>query len=186
MPAAERDAPRGRRHASVLAEQVHPAFAALQALRRGRIHSRRRATSSRASTLPAGPAYYELRVREQTTTDARRADEIHEIGLREVARIRAEMDAGDRRDRLQGHVPRVPRSSSAAIRSSSSRRPRRACAAYRDIAKRADAELPKLFAELPRLPYGIRAMEAYEGDNADHYSPRRARRQPRRASSRPT
>jgi hypothetical protein len=42
--------------------------------------------------------------------------------------------------------------------------------AYRDIAKRADAELPKLFAELPRTPYGIRAMEAYEGDNADHYS----------------
>jgi uncharacterized protein (DUF885 family) len=43
--------------------------------------------------------------------------------------------------------------------------------AYRDIAKRADAELPKLFATLPRLPYGVRAMEAYEGDNADHYSP---------------
>jgi uncharacterized protein (DUF885 family) len=39
------------------------------------------------------------------------------------------------------------------------------------MGKRADAELPKLFAELPRLPYGIRAMESYEGDNADHYSP---------------
>jgi uncharacterized protein (DUF885 family) len=42
--------------------------------------------------------------------------------------------------------------------------------AYRDIAKRADAELPKLFAELPRMPYGIRAMEAFEGDNSDYYS----------------
>jgi uncharacterized protein (DUF885 family) len=42
---------------------------------------------------------------------------------------------------------------------------------YRDIAKRADAELPKLFAVLPRLPYGIRPMEAYEGDNAEHYTP---------------
>jgi uncharacterized protein (DUF885 family) len=31
-------------------------------------------------------------------------------------------------------------------------------------------ELPKLFAELPRLPYGIRAMDVTEGDNADHYS----------------
>jgi uncharacterized protein (DUF885 family) len=41
---------------------------------------------------------------------------------------------------------------------------------YRDIAKRADAELPRLFAELPRLPYGIRPMEAYEGDNAEHYT----------------
>jgi len=41
---------------------------------------------------------------------------------------------------------------------------------YRAIAKRADAELPRLFAELPRLPYGIRPMEPYEGDNAEHYS----------------
>jgi len=41
---------------------------------------------------------------------------------------------------------------------------------YRDIGKRADAQLPKLFAELPRLPYGIRPMDASEGDNADHYS----------------
>jgi uncharacterized protein (DUF885 family) len=43
--------------------------------------------------------------------------------------------------------------------------------AYRDIAKRVDAELPKLFFELPRLPYGVRAMEANAGDNADHYIP---------------
>src|SRR6185437_2101884 len=43
-------------------------------------------------------------------------------------------------------------------------------AAYRDIAKRADAEQPKLFAELPRLTYGIRAMEPFEGDNAEHYT----------------
>jgi len=42
--------------------------------------------------------------------------------------------------------------------------------AYRDMAKRADAELPRFFAELPRLPYGIRAMDAHEGDNSDHYS----------------
>jgi uncharacterized protein (DUF885 family) len=42
---------------------------------------------------------------------------------------------------------------------------------YRDIAKRADAELPRLFAELPRLPYGIRAMDASLGDKAETYSP---------------
>jgi uncharacterized protein (DUF885 family) len=29
----------------------------------------------------------------------------------------------------------------------------------------------KLFAVLPRLPYGVRVMEPYEGDNADHYTP---------------
>ena len=49
-------------------------------------------------------------------------------------------------------------------------RPEDRLRAYRDIAKRADAELPKLFAELPRMPYGIRAMEEFEGDNSDYYS----------------
>jgi uncharacterized protein (DUF885 family) len=44
-------------------------------------------------------------------------------------------------------------------------------AGYRDIAKRADAELPKLFAQLPRQTYGIRAMLPEEGDNAEHYVP---------------
>ena len=43
-------------------------------------------------------------------------------------------------------------------------------AGYRDIAKRADAELPKLFAQLPRQPYGIRAMRPEEGDNSEHYT----------------
>jgi uncharacterized protein (DUF885 family) len=43
--------------------------------------------------------------------------------------------------------------------------------AKRDLAKRVDAQLPNMFAELTRLPYGIRAMEAFEGDNAEHYTP---------------
>jgi len=33
--------------------------------------------------------------------------------------------------------------------------------AYRDISKRADAELPKLFGRLPRLPYGVVPVPAY-------------------------
>jgi uncharacterized protein (DUF885 family) len=44
-------------------------------------------------------------------------------------------------------------------------------AGYRDIAKRADAALPALFAELPRQTYGIRAMPLEEGNNAERYIP---------------
>ena len=43
--------------------------------------------------------------------------------------------------------------------------------ALRAIAKRIDPQLPGLFAELPRLPYGIRAMQPEEGDNPPHYTP---------------
>jgi len=41
-----------------------------------------------------------------------------------------------------------------------------------DIAKRVDPELPKLFAELPRSPYGIRPIPPYQGEGtAEYYSP---------------
>ena len=42
---------------------------------------------------------------------------------------------------------------------------------FRDIAKRVDPELPKLFAELPRTPYGIREIPAFRGETAAHYTP---------------
>lgn len=43
-------------------------------------------------SLPNGKAYYEMRLREMTTLDMS-AEEIHQIGLSEVERIRSEMEA---------------------------------------------------------------------------------------------
>ncbi len=43
--------------------------------------------------------------------------------------------------------------------------------AFRDIAKRVDPELPKLFVELPRMPYGIREIPAFRGQTSEHYTP---------------
>lgn len=40
---------------------------------------------------------------------------------------------------------------------------------YRDIAKRIDAEMPRLFSELPRAPYGVRAMPSFQGPDAAEY-----------------
>jgi uncharacterized protein (DUF885 family) len=96
--------------------------------------------------------------------------EIHETGKREVARIRAAMNEVIASTGFKGTFPEflefLKTDSRFFFKTPESR-----LMAYRDIGKRADAELPKLFATLPRLPYGIRAMEAYEGDNSDHYSP---------------
>ena len=125
-------------------------------------------TTLAASNLPGGSAYYQLMVAKQTTTTMT-PKEIHALGLREVARIDAEITAVIARTGFKG--------SRAAFTTFTNTDPQflftsseKMLAAYRDIAKRADAELPHLFAELPRTPYGIRAMEAYEGDNAEHYS----------------
>jgi uncharacterized protein (DUF885 family) len=97
------------------------------------------------------------------------AEAVHAVGLAEVARIRAEMDAVIVKTGFSGSFAEF----NAFVHKDRQfffTRPEERLRAYRDIAKRADAELPRLFAELPRMPYGIRPMEAYEGDNSDHYS----------------
>jgi uncharacterized protein (DUF885 family) len=170
MPASVGDADRERLRAAglkVVREVVIPAFADLKSFVQTRYLPAARSELG-ASTLPGGPAFYQLMIRQNTTTDMS-AREIHELGLREVARINLEMDAVMRRSGFKG-----TRSEFQTFINNDAQfhftRAEDLLAKYRDIAKRADAELPRLFAELPRLPYGIRAMEAYEGDNAEHYT----------------
>jgi len=122
-----------------------------------------------ASTLPGGAAYYALQVQEKTTTTLT-PDEIHRMGLAEVARIRKAKDEVIATTDFKGTFAEFLKFINTDPRFTF-KTPEARLAAYRDIAKRVDAELPRLFAELPRLPYGIRAMEAFEGDNSDHYSP---------------
>ncbi|QJR13752.1 DUF885 domain-containing protein [Usitatibacter palustris] len=150
-----------------LGEKVNPAFAAFLAFFEKEYLPKAREDIA-ASTLPGGKAFYAHAVKTQTTTDLT-PEQIHKIGLGEVARIRGEMDKVIASTGFKGTFaeflvflrsdPRFYYTKSEDL-----------IAGYRDIAKRADAELPKFFAELPRLPYGIRPMEAHEGDNADHYS----------------
>ena len=160
----ERLAAAGRR---VLAEQVHPAFAALKRFVESDYLPACR-NEPGASSLPGGSAYYAHLMRSQTTATLG-ADEVHAIGLAEVARIRAEMDRVIAATGFKGSFAEFN-----AFLQKDPRffftKPEERLRAYRDIAKRADAELPRLFAELPRMPYGIQPMEEYEGDNSDHYS----------------
>ncbi|MEO6407265.1 MAG: DUF885 domain-containing protein [Burkholderiaceae bacterium] len=118
---------------------------------------------------PGGAATYAQRVRSSTTTDLSPA-QIHAIGLREVMRLRGEIDQVMRDMAWPGdfasftrHLNTDPKyflpSGEALL------------AAYRDIGKRLDPELPRLFVELPRAPWGVRAMPADVGpDAAEYYS----------------
>jgi uncharacterized protein (DUF885 family) len=168
-----RDVPEGerarlaRQGQELLARKVHPAFAALRQFVESEYLPLAR-KSLAATMLPEGRRYYDVRVRRMTTTSMK-AEEIHQLGLAEVARIRAEMDKVIASTGHKGTFAEFVRFVNTDPRFFFTTAGER-LAAYRDIAKRADAELPKLFAELPRAPYGIRPMEAYEGDNADNYS----------------
>ena len=170
FPAAVPQAERDRLQAAgqrVLSERVHPAFGRLKVFVETEYLPACRDKLG-ASTLPGGPAYYAHLMRSQTTTTLG-ADEVHAIGLTEVARIRAEMDRVIAATGFKGGFTEFK----AFLHNDPQfffTKPEERLRAYRDVGKRADAELPKLFAELPRMPYGIRAMEAFEGDNSDYYS----------------
>jgi uncharacterized protein (DUF885 family) len=130
-----------------------------------------------ASEYPDGAAFYDYMLGLMTTTDLT-AGEIHEIGLSEVARIRAEMMGTIRRSDFMetregkgasGDDERLFRAFLEYLRTNErfyAESPEELLAAYRDVAKRADAWMPRLFKTLPRLPYGVREMPAFMAPSA--------------------
>jgi uncharacterized protein (DUF885 family) len=105
-----------------------------------------------------GQEIYQSFIRNSTTTRLT-ASEVHQIGLREMARIESEM-AGIRKE-LQ--FTGSPREFDEKVLQSEKFRfhtEEEILAHGRDIAKRIDPELPKLFKNLPRMPYGVRAIPA--------------------------
>ena len=116
-----------------------------------------------ASDLPDGEAYYADQVRWFTTLDVT-PQEVHEIGLGEVARIRAEMAEVIRETGFGGSYaefldflrtdPRFyPKTAQELLER----------AAW--IAKTMDGKLPSLFATLPRVPYTVEPVP-------DHMAPK--------------
>lgn len=167
IPAAEQAVLRARAQ-QVIAEQVLPAQRRLREFVAGSYAAAAPAAGNLA-LYPGGAAVYAALVRRQTTTELTPA-QIHATGLREVARLRGEIEQVMREMSWTGdfasfvhHLNTDPKyfypSGEALL------------AGYRDIGKRVDAELPRLFAELPRAPWGVRAMPAADGpDAAENYS----------------
>jgi len=109
--------------------------------------------------LPDGAAWYAYRVRQFTTTSLS-PDQIHALGLREVKRIRALMDSVIAATGFKGSFAdfaRFLRTDPQFFYDDSASLVR----AYRDIAKRADPGLIKLFGRLPRLPYGVTTVPSF-------------------------
>ena len=116
-------------------------------------------TSIAARDLPNGEAWYKHNVAVRTTTELS-PQEIHEIGLSEVKRIRAEMDQVIESTGFEGSFEEFLhflRTDPQFYHSSAEDLMRE----YRDIAKRADPELTKVFGHLPRTPYGVIEVPSY-------------------------
>ena len=116
---------------------------------------------------PDGVRVYEYLVRSRTTTSLS-AKEVHELGLREMAIIRAEMEGVMRDVKFQGDFAQFVHYLNTDPKFYFTQG-EDLLTAYRAVGKRIDAELPRFFAELPRMPYGVRAMPAYRGPGAAEY-----------------
>lgn len=121
---------------------------------------------------PQGADFYRERIAFHTTSTELTADQIHEIGLREVERIRGEMLAIKDKVGFAGTLqefftylrtdPKFYYKTSQELFD-----------AYAVIAKRIDPELPRLFGHLPRTPYGVRPIPDTSAPNTTtaYYQP---------------
>ena len=109
--------------------------------------------------FPDGEAFYAQRCREFTTTDLT-PKEIHEIGLSEVKRIRAQMVRIIRSLKFSGGFSDFL----ADLRSNPKfyfENPNDLLVAYREVCMRINPQLVKMFRKLPRVPYGIEPIPAH-------------------------
>ncbi len=157
VPAAERERLTAAYRARI-AEDVLPAYRRLRDFVRDEYLPRCRDTVG-WSALPDGRAWYAFRVKEATTTDLA-PDEIHEIGLGEVARIRAEMERVKEQVGFQGDLPAFFKSLREDPRFYYTD-PEALLAGYRDLQKRVNEGLPRDFDVFPRADYEVRPVEAF-------------------------
>ncbi len=116
------------------------------------------------SALPDGESWYRFLTATMTTTPLT-PDEIHELGLSEVARIRAEMDQVKDQVGFKGDLPaffKQLETDPAFYYTSAAD----LLQGYRDLKSRIDAAIPKLFAKLPAIDYEVREVESFRAQSA--------------------
>jgi uncharacterized protein (DUF885 family) len=162
IPAADRERLQAEA-VRVFESQVAPALRKLRAYLAGTYVPGAREPIA-MSDLPNGKAWYAYRLRTATTTDLT-PEQIHQLGLSEVRRIRKQMDELIASTGFKGSFEEF-----CTFLRTDPRffydKPEDLVAGYRDIAKRIDPELVKLFGRLPRLPYGVTAMEGSAAKSA--------------------
>ncbi|MEM9618757.1 MAG: DUF885 domain-containing protein [Pseudomonadota bacterium] len=142
----------------VLTNDVIPAFSNLLAFMRDEYMPGARDTLG-AINLPNGEEYYAALVRFYTTLDDATPDAIHELGLKEVARIRAEMNDVIKETGFKGDFPAFLE----FLRTDEqfyARTPQGLLDRAAWIAKDIDGRLPAYFNKMPRQPYSVEPVPA--------------------------
>jgi uncharacterized protein (DUF885 family) len=123
-------------------------------------------TTLAATSLPGGKKRYEFDIYARTTTHMS-AEEIHQLGLREMDRIEGELTAVARsagfadlasfRASLKTNPKYIPTSAEHILDD------------YRRYLAQMQPKLPQLFTVLPRSPVTVEAIPAFQSEAATHY-----------------
>jgi uncharacterized protein (DUF885 family) len=121
------------------------------------------------SALPGGAAYYEYLIEQQTTLP-QKAEDVHRLGLSEVARILGEMEKQKAAVGFKGDLPAF----FTYLRTEPRFQPKSAeevRADYEAIGKRVAARIPEQFSLVPKAPLEIRPVPTFreKGDAAGSY-----------------
>ncbi|MBB6092832.1 uncharacterized protein (DUF885 family) [Povalibacter uvarum] len=143
--------------------KINPSYRRLHDFVRDEYLPKTRATVA-WTALPDGPAWYAFLVKNSTTTEMT-PDEIHDLGLKEVARILAEMEQVKTQVGFKGDLnaffrylqddPKFYYTKADDL-----------IAGYQDVKRRIDAVLPKYFSLFPKADYEVRAVEAFRAESA--------------------
>lgn len=148
-----------RREANtVLANDVIPAYARLLMFMKDEYIPGARETIG-VNEVPGGEDYYAALVRFYTTLDDATPNEIHKLGLKEVARIRAEMNAVIKKTGFKGSFEEFL----TFLRTDEqfyAKTPEALLERAAWIAKDIDGRLPAYFGKLPRQPYSVEPVPA--------------------------
>jgi uncharacterized protein (DUF885 family) len=162
IPAAERERLRSA-YAAAIRDEIVPAHRRLRDFVRDEYLPKTRSTVS-WSALPDGQAWYAFHAQEHTTTSMT-AEEIHRLGLGEVARILGEMDQVRRAVGFKGDLQAF----FAFLETDPQfyfTRGDDLVQGYRDLKVRIDAALPRLFSVFPKADYQVREVEPFRAQSA--------------------
>jgi uncharacterized protein (DUF885 family) len=145
-------------YGKLVREQLAPANRKLLAFMRDTYLPAGRETAG-VGALPGGQDWYAFLARRSTTTELTPA-EIHDIGLREVARIRAQFEEAKVRVGFQGTLKQFfdYLNTSPELRFKSREEIQ---ASYEALRPRVEAKVGLLFAHVPKAPFEIRPVEAF-------------------------
>ncbi|HWX01911.1 DUF885 domain-containing protein [Collimonas sp.] len=161
IPAAQR-MQLARQGQLLLQQDIAPAFRKLDAYVRN-VYLPACRDSIAASSLPGGPAYYAFKVKENTTTSMT-PQEIHQIGVQEVARIQAEMKLVMQQTGFTGTFAEFITFLNTDPRFYFTKR-EDLLAGYKDIIKKSSAQLPRFFADIPKAPVDVKAVPDVGAEN---------------------